>query len=91
MEQFPVLILSGRPASGKSEIIDYLLRGSPEEVGSQRLEVREPRQDCRGFHVVFALVRKLAPEAIRTLARFSISIGSRGGPGSWHPFPAHPQ
>ena len=31
MEQFPVLILTGRPASGKSEIIDYLLHLDPAE------------------------------------------------------------
>ncbi len=31
MEQFPVLILTGRPASGKSEIIDYLLHLDPVE------------------------------------------------------------
>ena len=31
MEQFPVLILTGRPASGKSEIIDYLLHFDPVE------------------------------------------------------------
>ena len=29
MEQFPVLTLTGRPASGKSEIIHYLLHLNP--------------------------------------------------------------
>lgn len=31
MEHFPILILIGRPASGKSEIIDYLAHCEPEE------------------------------------------------------------
>ena len=31
MDHFPILILIGRPASGKSEIIDYLLHADPAE------------------------------------------------------------
>ena len=31
MDHFPILILIGRPASGKSEIIDYLLHANPVE------------------------------------------------------------
>ncbi len=31
MSHFPILILVGRPASGKSEIIDYLLHADPDE------------------------------------------------------------
>ena len=51
MEQFPVLILTGRPASGKSEIIDYLLHLAPVErlhrfrilpIMDANAEVRKP-------------------------------------------------
>jgi len=38
--RFPVLLLLGRPASGKSEIIDYLQRGDPGQ--RQRLHVGLP-------------------------------------------------
>jgi hypothetical protein len=41
MEQFPVLILTGRPASGKSEIIDYLLHLDPVER-LHRFRIGEP-------------------------------------------------
>ncbi len=41
MNHFPVLILTGRPASGKSEIIDYLLNAQPVER-LQRFHVAQP-------------------------------------------------
>jgi len=42
MTHFPILILTGRPASGKSEIIDYLLKADPAER-LQRFHVAQPR------------------------------------------------
>lgn len=41
MHHFPILILTGRPASGKSEIIDYLLHADPAER-LRRMNIAEP-------------------------------------------------
>jgi hypothetical protein len=41
MDHFPILILVGRPASGKSEIIDYLLHADPAER-LRRFQVGRP-------------------------------------------------
>jgi hypothetical protein len=41
MDQFPILIINGRPASGKSEIIDYLIKADPQEC-TRRFHVAKP-------------------------------------------------
>ena len=61
MDHFPILILIGRPASGKSEIIDYLLHADPAER-LRRFRISRPGRSGRFPHAVDLVRRRLSAQ-----------------------------